>query len=102
MRGLPNSPGASWQDSWAAARPARRLLGEQAPARQIAREMSRSEAPRLAILAISHAVDEAAELGGGDRNDIADLVGEAFPRSIAVLGRRKQSAEKSTAPSGYW
>ena len=60
----------------------------------------RSKAPRRAILAISHAVDEAAELGGGDGDDIADLVGEALTRPIAVLGRRKQGAEKEHRPIG--
>src|SRR5690348_761414 len=62
--------------------------------------MAGPEAPGRAILAMSHAIDETAQLGRGDDDDIADLVGKALARSIAVLRRRKQGAEKQHGAIG--
>jgi hypothetical protein len=67
---------------------------ERTPARQTAGEMACSEKPRLAILAMAHAIDETTELGSSDSDNVADLMGKALGRPIAILGRREQGAEK--------
>lgn len=76
------------------------ILLQQASVCQIAHEMAGAKAPRLTVLTMPHAVDEAAKLGGSDSDNVADLVGETLPRRIAVLGRRKQRAEKQHGAVG--
>src|SRR2546430_17507261 len=56
--------------------------------------MPGSEAPRLALVGVAHAIDEAAEFRRRDGDDVADLVGEPPARRVAVLDRREHRAEK--------
>src|SRR5260370_8766170 len=62
--------------------------------------MAGAERPRLAVVGVAHAIDEAAELGRRDGDDVPDLVGEPLPRRVAILDRREHRAEKQHRPVG--
>src|SRR6185436_4221678 len=52
-----------------------------------------AESPRRDLVGMLDAVDQCAQLGGGDGDDVADDVREALPRRKPVLGRREHRAE---------
>src|ERR1700749_1573120 len=58
---------------------------QQLALRQILHQRADPDRPRLAIMAGAHAVDELAELGRGDGNEVVALVGKSLPRRIAIL-----------------
>src|SRR5436309_2715667 len=59
-----------------------------------AHEMACAEGPGRRLTRQNHAVGETAELRRCNRDDIADLVGEALAFDVAVLDRGEQRAEK--------
>ena len=80
----------------------RRRVAElnQLPLRQVLHQRADAERPGLALVAGAHAVDELAELGRCDRDDIVALVGEALPRRVAILDRREHGAEEQRKAIG--
>ena len=51
--------------------------------------MPDAEGPRLALIRVANAVDETTEPGRCNRDNVADLVGEALADFVPVLGRRE-------------
>src|SRR5206468_2139604 len=66
---------------------------DQLPLRQILHQRADAEGPGLALVAGPHAVDEFAELGRRDRDDVVALVGEPLPRRVAILNRCEHGPE---------
>src|SRR5919201_604049 len=73
---------------------------EQASPREVLHEPPGAEGPRLAILRVADAVHQRAELRRGDGDDVADLVGEALARRIAVLDGSEHRAEEEDRAVG--
>ena len=71
-----------------------------AAACKIAHEVTCAEAPRLAVRAAPHAVDQPAKLRRGDGDDVADVMGKTLAGRVAVLGRREQRAEEKHGAIG--
>src|SRR3954467_3560512 len=71
-----------------------RVRSQQAALGEIAHQRAGPKGPGLTVGGEVHPVDQLAELRCGDRDDIADLVGEALARRIAVLDGREHGAEK--------
>src|SRR3954467_15212341 len=67
---------------------------QQTPPGKIAHQGPDPECPCRRQVRCRHAVDQGAELRRRDGDDVADLVGEAPARLVAVLDRREQGAEK--------
>src|SRR3954453_19313891 len=67
---------------------------DQLPLRQVLHQRAEAEGPGLALVAGPHAVDELAELRGGDRDDVIALVGEPLPRRIAIPDRSEHGTEE--------
>src|SRR5437667_12771343 len=65
------------------------LALQHLPLRQIAHQLADAERPGFALVATAHAVDELAELGRGDGNNIIAFVGEPLPRRVAIFYRRE-------------
>ena len=70
------------------------MAAEKASLGQIPDQGPDPEIPWFAGVAGPHAVDQLAELGAGDRDQIAGLVGKALVLAVAVLGRREHGAEE--------
>src|SRR5689334_16210960 len=66
---------------------------DQLAARQAPHQRADAEGPGLAFVAVAHAVDQFAELGRGDGDDVVALVGKPLPRRVTILGRREHGAE---------
>src|SRR3546814_15325728 len=67
---------------------------QQAASGEIAHQRADAAGPGGRLGAGPHAVDQRAEPRLGDSHDVADLVGKAAPRLVAVLRRRQQGAEE--------
>src|SRR3954452_22678622 len=75
--------------------------GSDEPARsEVAHKGAGAEGPGLAIARMPHPVDEPAELRRRDGDDVADPVGEALARHVAVLDRREHGAEEQHGAVG--
>src|SRR5262249_20728416 len=95
----PNAPTNSAELSSAPVRSSARSLSDMRSSQRAARgevlhHGADAEDPVLAFVAAAHAVDELAELGGADGDDVVALVGKALPRRVAVLHRREHGAEE--------
>src|SRR6185312_3608338 len=73
---------------------------ENLPRRQVPHQSPDPERPRLALVASAHAVDELAELGCGDRDNVVALVRETLPRRIAILHGCEHGAEEQRESIG--
>src|SRR5438067_9584569 len=63
-------------------------------AREVLHQGRGAEGPGLAVLRVADAIDERAELRRGDRDHVADLMGEAFSGCVAVFDRSEHSAQE--------
>src|SRR3546814_1296071 len=63
---------------------------QQAASGEIAHQRADAAGPGGRLGAGPHAVDQRAEPRLGDAHDVADLVGKAAPRLVAVLRRRSE------------
>src|ERR1700680_2983696 len=70
------------------------LTSNDLPLRQIPHQRTDAERPGFAFIAVAHAVDELAELGRCDRDDVVALVSKALARRVAVLDGGEHGAEE--------
>src|SRR3546814_17731609 len=73
---------------------------QQAASGEIAHQRADAAGPGGRLGAGPHAVDQRAEPRPGDAHDVADLVGKAAPRLVAVLRRREPGAEEQDEAGG--
>src|SRR3546814_17954066 len=73
---------------------------QQAASGEIAHQRADAAGPGGRLGAGPHAVDQRAEPRLGDAHDVADLVGKAAPRLVAVLRRREQGAAEQDEAVG--
>src|ERR1044072_2297409 len=78
----------------------KRLLREQPAFGEVAHQVADAEVPGRRGLGRGHAVDERAERGARDADDIALLVREAAAGMVAVLDRREERAEEQREAVG--
>src|SRR5579871_1992000 len=81
-------------------RPSALTLSQHAARREIGHQRTDAEGPRLAGRRGLHAIGQRAELGRGDGDKIAVVMGEAAALGVAVLGRREHRAEEQREAIG--
>src|SRR4051812_42662348 len=67
---------------------------QQFPLREVSHQLTDAIGPRLALIAVAHAIDELAELRCCNRDDVVALVREPLPWRIAVLDRGEHGSQE--------
>src|SRR3954470_14415649 len=70
------------------------LACQQPPRGKVAHQRARSELPRRSVARRRYDVRQRAEFWSRYPHLVADLVGEAAPGLVTILGRREQGAEE--------